>query len=331
NGGTYYDFTYYYGTVPSENLVAILQGLAYLMFEPIFDPKAMDLEREVVVQEINRTEDLPERILDDVFQETLFKVHPYHQRVLGPMENILNSPQDIVKRYYHDFYVPNNMVLVVVGDVDKTEVLKKAGEIYGKYPSRFLPEVNKSSEPERSAAEKRVLIKDVEQTYWMTGFRGPASSDPDYYVLEVIKGALSNGLSSRLNQHIKEEKKLVNSIGVSFDNRKEASVFAITASFKPEKEQEVEAAIADEFQQLKEQPVSSAELAKVKRLLRKNHIFGLETSESQADNLGYSMIVSDLSLVNNYLEKISAVSSEDIQRVARKYFTFPTTVVVRSK
>lgn len=331
NGGTYYDFTYYYATIPSANLNALLQGLANLVFEPAFDPKAVDLEREVVIQEINRTEDLPDHIMDDVFQETLYQVHSYHQRVLGPMGNIKNSPQKVVKDYYDSFYAPNNMILVVVGDIDQNQTIEAIHGIYGKYPHRPVPTIQHAQEPTIQRPRKKEMVKEVQQSYLMLGYRGPSASNPDTYILEVIKGILSEGLSSRLNQHMKEEKKLVSAIGVSFDERKEGSVFAITAEFKLEKEREVEKALLEEIDQLKKELISEEELAKVKRLLVKDHEFGLESTESKAESIGYSMIVANLDLANNEVEAIQDVSSAQVQRVAKEYFTFPTVVVVKPK
>jgi len=322
NAFTSFDETVYYVVIASRFLDTALDVLADTMQNSTFDPEELNKELEVVVEEISRGKDSPSRNLSEKMFSTTFTEHPYGRPVIGSEESVRSFTREGITDFYKKWYAPNNMVLVVVGDFKTAEVMPKIEELYGEFPSNELPECVINNEPEQEGMRTYVLDKPLQEGYFSLAYHVPNAKHEDTAVIDVLSNILGGGESSRLFRNIKEDKGLVNSIYAYAFTPKYEGLFAVGGSIDPTKSKEALSEIIKEVNRFKYEPVSDDELQRVKVNLESDALYTKETMQGQAQKLGfYEVETDDFRYEQEYLDRVSKVTKEDIMLAAQTYFS----------
>lgn len=322
NAATSKDYTHYYVVVPSEHFDLALDVLADVIMNPAFDREEIERERKVILEEKRRSMDNPRASVFNLLYEIAYLEHPYRRTVLGTMESISGIERGDFFAYHREYYAPNNMAVIVVGDVSRDEVISKARLAFKDFERRALPEQEYPKEGEQEGVRRKTIEKDVEQSYLAIAFHGPSGEHEDGYALDVLATILGSGRSSRLYQRLKEEKRLVTDVDAFFLTQKEPGLFFVFATLKEENLGIVEVEIIAEISNLVREPATEEELERAKTFLTTDYAYETETNRDQAEAMGYyETIAGDYGLALDYPKMVRKVSSRDVQRVAERYLS----------
>jgi zinc protease len=331
NAFTWLDFTAYYFTFASDRWQQALEIEANRMRHTTFAQEEFDPEKQVVEEELRIGLDGPWEALENEVWATAFREHPYHWPTVGWLGDLETATAADMKAYYDKWYHPRNATLVVVGDFNTSEVVARAEQLYGPLAAGPEPRPLAIVEPPQKG-EKRVIVKkDTPVERMLIGYHAPAVADPDSYALHVAETILSTGKTSRLYQRLVEKDQSATVVKASYNDHIDPSLFYIQAELKPGFELlDVERAIYEEIERLKSASVSSAELEKAKRQIEADIVLSNEEYLQQAILLGQfeTIALADripadsrgYKYLDTMLDRIRAVSAEDVARVARKYF-----------
>jgi zinc protease len=329
NAYTTTDHTAYYINTTPEHWTTALELLADWMLHSTIAEEEFVREKGVVQRELEQGLDNPRRVLFQTVSETRFKVHPARYPVIGYKELVQQVSRDDLVTYYQRMYAPNNMILVVVGDVQTAQALEHIRTAFATGERRLVPTISLPEEPPQVG--KRTAVKEmaIAQAHISLSFRTVPLTHPDLYPLDVLSYILSNGNSSRLVKHIKDEQQLVYNISSSsFTPAYAPGSLAVWATLEPDNLQAAEAAILHQLYRLKDELVLPEELTKAKKQKVAEHVFGQQTVQERAHTLGTDMLSTyDPNFSDTYVHNIRRVTAEDIREVARRYFHEDTLVV----
>ncbi len=324
NAFTSEDYTGYFETFASDRVELALELEADRMRGLLIDRKEAESERAVVMEERRlRTEDEPISALREVMGATAFQVHPYRQPVIGWMSDIEKLDREDLVRHYNTYYVPNNAVLIVVGDFKSDELLPKIRRHFGAIPRAADPPLVRAIEPEQRGERRLVLKKEAELPFVFMGYHVPNLKHPDNFALEVLAYILSGGKSARIYKSLVYEKQLALFAGGGYDRESiDPNLFPFYASVMPGKTaEEVETALTAEIERVKNEPIPDRELQKAKNQIEAGFLFGQDSVFNLARQLAEYEIVAGWRAWEAYLPGIRAVTAADLQRVARVYLT----------
>ena len=329
NAFTGQDYTCYFQQLEKSNLPLSFKLEADRMANLQITDAEFAKEIKVVMEERRwRTEDKPQSKVNEQFQATAYRAHPYARPVVGFMNDLENMTASDAREWYNNWYAPNNATIVVVGDVKTQEVLKLAKQYFGKVKPRKLPARKPQVEPPQ-IGERRVVVKAPGKLpYLVMGFHTPTLQDkvaPEWevYALDVLSSVLSGNDSARLNQKLVRETSLAVDVGAGYDSisRGRESLFELVGTPAEGKTvNELEAALLAQFELIKTGGVTQQELDRVKvaviasDVYQRDSMFYQGMQIGQLETMGYSW-----RLLKEYPEKIKAVTSEQIQAVAKKY------------
>lgn len=330
NAYTTTDHTAYYINTTTEHWTTALELLADWMLHSTIDQEEFVREKGVVQREIEQGLDEPRRVLFETALETSFKVHPVRYPVIGYKELVQQVTRDDLVAYYRRMYAPNNMILVVAGDVRTAEALERIRQAFASGERRLLPAISLPEEPPQMGKRTATKEMDIAQAHLSLSFRTVPLTHPDLYPLDVLSDILSSGDSTRLVKRLKDEQQLVYSIdSSSFTPSYAPGSLAVAATLEPDQLPAAEAAILHELYRLKDELVQPEELAKAKKQKIAEHIFGQQTAQARARTLGMDVLSThDPNFSDTYVRHIQQVAAEDIRQVARRYFHEDTLVVV---
>ena len=322
NATTSADATRYFYSFPSNKLELWMSLESERFLEPVF--REFYKEKEVILEERRlRTDNSPIGTMVESFLEKAFQVHPYQQPVIGYPEDLRNLTRENVRQFFDTYYVPNNLTIAVVGDVDPTEVKRLAQIYFGRYKARPEPPEVTAVEPRQTEA-REVTLELPSQPWYFKGYHTPAMNHPDRSVYEIIGSILSDGRTSRLYKSIVEEKQLaLTAQGFSgFPGDKYPNLMLFYAMTAPgHTVEEVAAALNAEIELLKTEPVSDEELERVKTQARAALLRSLDSNSEMASlMLEYEVKTGSWKNLFQQIEQIEAVTAQDIQRVARSTF-----------
>jgi len=324
NAFTSQDYTGYFVTIAADRSALPLELEPDRMVNLRLDPAEVERERSVVMEERRlRTDDDPSSALWEEVQAAAFKAHPYGHPVIGWMEDLQQLTLADVRKFYQTYYIPNNAVVVVVGDFDRAQLLTRIQEAFGSIsPGPDPPEVRSAEPPQQG--ERRVTLRrpDARLPSVVAAYRVPNLQHPDSYPLEVLEVILAGGKSARLYRELVYEKRLALNAGAYYSRvSADPDLFALYASPLPGKTvNELEQALYAEIERLKTELVAPPELQKAKNQIEASFIFSQDSILSLARQLASHEIVAGWRYWEAYLPGIRAVTREDIQRVARTYF-----------
>lgn len=319
NAYTNYNATSFYLTVPAENVDQALDLLVDMVFNPVFDANELTKEEEVICNEINMRQDSPpSRVYEMLFSE-LYPSYNLGNRIIGTKDTVRSFSRADLLRYYSHYYAPNNMALVLVGDIPDNLLSRVSAltETYAAHPVRTYA----SSVPVTLAPPSVISVTgNVEQTHFALGFRIPEFLAADIPVLDVMTTLLGSGASSRLSKVLKEQRKLVTSISSGIYSANYPGAFIISGTTTTTNVSLVLRTVAEQMDLLKKTQVSQPELNKIVASVRSSAFFDQEDSSALANQLGFYEMMGDVGFKKDYESKLTAVTAVQIQDAAIKYF-----------
>lgn len=328
NAFTSTDYTCYFQQLEKSHLPLSFKLEADRMANLQLTDEEFAKEIKVVMEERRwRTDDKPQSKVNEAFQGTIYRAHPYSRPVIGFMNDLENMTADDAREWYNNWYAPNNATLVVVGDVKADEVYKLAKQHFGKLKPKVLPVRKPQVEPQQ-IGERRIVVKaPAKLPYLLMGYHVPALTNPDTdwepYALEVLAGVLSGNPAARLNQRLVRESKLAIDASAGYDlmSRGRQSIFAMDATPSEGKTvADVEAALIQQIENIKESGVTAEELDRVKAgviaadVYKRDSMFYQGMQIGTIETIGFSW-----KILEDYPKKLRAVTPEQVQAVAKKY------------
>jgi zinc protease len=327
NAFTSSDYTAYYQKLEKNRLAISFKLESDRMRGLKLDQKEFNKEREVVIEERKlRTDDKPTSLMYEIFKATAYQTSPYRNPIIGWMPDLKNITLEDAKNWYQRWYAPNNAILVVVGDVNTKEVFNLAKEHFGHLqPSDIIP--TKSTQEVPQFGIKRIIVKKpAKLPYLLMGYKTPSIKTTEEswipYALQVVAYILDGGDSSRFTKNLIRGKEIATSVSSSYDafgRLDELFVFSGTPT-KNNTVETLETAIREQIQILKTELVSESELKRIKaqlvaaKIYEKDSVFYQAMQMGQLEAIGLSHTLAD-----ETIEKLSAITPEQIQMVAQKY------------
>jgi zinc protease len=320
NAFTAQDYTHYDFVVPAERLQPTLELLADLAQHVAFPPDEIESEKKVVFEEMSLLEDDPEKFLVRRLYEVAYRPHPYGRPILGTRALILPLGRDRLVRFYRKHFVPANMVLVVVGAVDPAAVRALArarfGAIAGGPPTRPAP----SALPPLGRDRREDVRRPEQQAYLGLAWRGAPTGHPDIFAVDLLTYILGDGPSSRLNQVVREQRRLVSTIEAGYGAWRQGGLVTVTARLDAPKLEAAEAAVLDVIRKIRAEGVTEAERQRALVTAESSYAFDIETAEGLAKTYGQAETTWTLDDELQYLARLRRVTTAEIQAAARRYF-----------
>ncbi|MGH9464299.1 MAG: M16 family metallopeptidase [Thermoanaerobaculia bacterium] len=318
NAFTNTDDTGYFYSLPANKVELFTYLESERFLAPVF--REFYQERDVVQEERRlRTDSRPLGRLMEQFVATAYTAHPYQQPVVGFMSDLQAFTLTDARRFFDTYYAPSNMVTAIVGDVDAERLEPLLEAYFGQIPGRPEPPPLRTVEPPQTA-EKSVVLVDPSQPVYLEGYHVREVTHPDQPVWDAIDDILSGGRTSRLYRALVRDRRIAAQVGSfsQFPGSKYPPLWIAYAFPTPESSNaEVQAAIRAEIERLKREPVSDDELARFKTRAKAALLRSLRDNQGLAFNLAqYQLWFGDWRELFRYLERIDAVSKDDIRRVA---------------
>jgi zinc protease len=322
NAHTSKQFQCFHGQVAGEHIDTLIEVVGDYVTGAAIPQQEFDREREVIQREIERALADPRRRLWYLADETLFTHHPARHPVLGHLDAFRSLTRDDLVAFYRETFVPDNAVVVAVGDFDGRAVLEAIRRTFGGWERRpfqptVLPDRHEQTGPRQGEAGM-----DVESVRSILEFPSIPLTHPDLYPLDILAFILGEGRASRLVSDLRERRGLVQSISVAsytpagYDGGR----FAVILECEPSKADAARRAVLEHLQTARDALPVDDELARAKRQKIAEHVFGLQRCEDIAEDVGLNaLLVGDPDFSDRYVRSIQEVTAEDVRRVARTY------------
>ena len=322
NAYTSQHFTCFYAKMLKDDVELAADVISDFITSPTFDEKEMIKEKDVVIQEIKQSNDSPDDLVFDYFQEAAFPEQASGRTILGSISQVKGFTAERMRQYMKTHYAADNMVVVAVGKVRHDDFVK-------------MIEARMSDIEQHTCytADKQIYIggcktecKDIEQAHLILGFKGASHLNKNYYRYSVLSVIFGGGMSSRLYQEVREKRGLVYSINSFNHALKNDGVFGIYAGTTPNELKELLPVVGQEVKKLIEKPVTDTELRRAKTQIKASLLMSLESSSATAEIIARQMLLFKRFIpTDEIVEKIEAITAQDIQDLAYGIFTSPIT------
>jgi zinc protease len=320
NAYTTFDRTVYYIDIPSEHTDVAVDLLADAVFNSTLPADEVEKEKQVILREIDMTLDEPDQRLGQALFETAFREHPYRYPIIGHRAVFEGVTRDDLLAYYRARYVPNNVVLVVVGNFDTDKLRATVTSTFGAVPRGRLAPVVLADEALPLATREAALFEDVQLTRAGLGWQIPGLTHADTPALDLLASIIGQGNSSILWSAVREKRRLVHSIDAYAWNPGTVGLFYVPFMCEPLKQDAARAAVFAELRRVAVRGVPPAMLRKAIRQAVADEVNGRKTMSGQASRLGTAeVVVGDLAYTRHYFERLTSVKVADIRRVAATY------------
>jgi zinc protease len=336
NGYTWIDQTTYLETATKDALDRMLFIESERMASCLYHPDDCESERTVIIAELQGGENDPDQFLDQEIVATAFKAHPYRHPTIGWLADLQAMTRDDLYGYYRRYYIPNNATLVVVGDVDADDVLRRAEQHFGKVPPGETPPRLRTVEPEQTG-ERRVVIRKPGTTgYLKAAYHAPGVMDPGFYALLVLDAVLSGAYgmnlwssfripapqrSARLYRRLVRQG-LASSVNGSLLPTELPFVYIISVTATDGTPLgDVEAALLAELDLVAAQGITAAELTKARAQLKARLVFDNDSVTNIAHQLGYFETIASVDVFRELMPRIAAVTLDEVAAAARTVFS----------
>jgi zinc protease len=331
NALTYLDWTTYFETLPADKADLALRLEADRMVNSLFSPEEVASERTVIISERQGNENEPLFRLGEEVQAAAFRVHNYHHEVIGDLADLQTIQRDDLYAHYRTYYVPNNAVLAVAGDFEAESMLKRIRQIYEPLPPGGSPPRRVRPEPPQSG-ERRVVVEGPGETvYVQAAYHAPPAPHADFMPMLALDSLLSgpgnlnlfgesiSNKTSRLYRALVERERAISVFG-GLQATIDPYLYNINAIVHPNSNaDEVIAAVDAEIDRLQQTPPTPDELARAVKQARALMAYGSERITNQGFWLGCSEMFATYEWYTSFLERLQAVTPEDVQRVAQTY------------
>jgi predicted Zn-dependent peptidase len=323
NANTTYDRTYYFEILPSNQLELGIWLESERMLHAKVENKGIETQREVVKEE--RRQRIDNQPYGSILEESMkraYKVHPYKTSVIGSMEDLSAAQEADYKNFYKKFYVPNNAIVSIAGDIDYATTKKWVTDYFGVIPRGADVIQPKAVEPALVGETRDTIFDNIQLPAVVQTYRIPAQGTPDFYAVSLLSQLLSQGESSRFNKSLVDEKQIsvfAGSFPLNLEHPGVNIVYSICALGKDPKE--VEEAMDAEVKKIQTELIPEKEFQKLKNQVENDFIQNNSRVAGIAESLAnYKMYFGDANLINTELDRYLKVTREDIQNAAIKYF-----------
>ena len=320
NAYTSYDQTVFYVTIASSKSDVALDVISEMMGFPEFDPKEIDNERGVVIEEIKRGEDSLGSVAWKELFSTVFKKHTYKTPIIGFDKNIEEFTSKKIKNYYNTRYVPSNMFLVVTGDFESPEMKKKVDQYFGEFKAHKLDPRKRPKEAAQKSPRTQLIKTKFKKTQAYLAWRSPSIHSADVPALDVLSMIVGTGDSSRLAKKLRLDNLLANSVGSMAYTPADEGVFAFVMTGEPETLPKAMKESLDVALDIMREPPSQEEMKKALAILSSEDIYAMETVDGLSRKIGSDQFyMKDPEYFKKYLKNVYSLKPHDISKVARKY------------
>ncbi len=322
NAYTSFDETVYYCTLSSRHQNKGIEVLADAVLNSTIDAVELEREKEVVIEEIRRGMDSPSRVLSEAVFSKVFQKHNYGRPIIGYEKTVRGFSQKKILDFYHQWYVPENMVVVVSGDFKSSSMFKLCEKLFGSLKNKKPPIRRSQKEPTQNHMRTVSLQKNVQGTHIDLAFPIPAIDHPDIPALDVLSHILGSGESARLDLKLRENRALVNSIYSYAYTPQEPGLFLVGCTLAEENISKACQAIMTEIGQLQDKGVTHDEVARAKMNLKSEAIYAKETVQGIGRKYGYfETILKRYNFDDHYYQAMDSLSHEDIRKAAQSYLS----------
>ncbi len=317
NAYTSKEKTVYYAKVLKKHAEFAVEFLADILQNSTFDSVELEKERGVILQEIAMTNDTPDDIVFDYFQEAAYPKQALGRSILGPVKNIKKFGRDHFVDYIGKQYNYHNICVVAAGNIKQSDLIKWSQKYFTKLGTAKI----KASEPAKYIGGEFCKEKKLEQVNLVIGYKGYSYLDKNNYSAQILAMILGGGMSSRLFQEVRENRGLAYSIYAFNYTHQDSGIFGIYAGTTPDKANELIAATKSEINKICEK-ISDKELERVRTQFEASLLMAKESTSGRMQKLGgdilaYGRIISDKEI----LEKVLAVKKSDVTKLAEKIFS----------
>ena len=307
--------------IVDNQLAKAFDLLADLLTNPRFDERELKREQRVIIEEIKMTEDSPEDILSEIFSEKLFPNHPLGLSIAGTPKTVRTFNHEKTRKFHEEFFCPSNLIIAAAGNVEHKQIVDLAERFFGSQSNKIQNPKSKIQNPEIAAPIVIKKNKNLEQAHVIIATPFVDAKSERRYAADILANALGGGTSSRLWQKIREEKGLAYSVGASAAMYQDCGVFQIYAGTSPKQTEQVLAISIKELREVAKKGISAEELELQKEQTIASILLGLEDSSVRAGTLARLEMVHGRQIsLEETLEKIEAVSVEEIQDLANEFF-----------
>lgn len=329
NAYTSKDLTAYYASMPASRLELWAQVTSDMIFDPAY--RDFYTERSVVTEERRTSlENSPEGMLSNALLNAAFGEGPYGWPTIGRGGDVAGLTVEDARAFHQRYYVPSNMVGVIVGDVTAAEARAVVERAFGRFPARPAPKLSEGGAADRGGIRERVRFD--AQPSLAVAYHKPTLPDPAEYSFDVIEALLCEGRSSRLQRRLVFEERIAQDISCSdgYPGSRLPNLLLIWAEpLKGRSLEKVLSAIDAELDRLRSEPVTEEELARVRRQVTASVMFALDSNDELAEALArFQTVFNDWRLLGTYPEKVAAVTAEEVQRTAQRFLTPQNRVVI---
>ena len=312
NAYTSREMTAYYARVLQDDVPLALDVISDIVLNPVFDPKEIEVERHVILQEIGQALDTPDDVIFDWLQEASYPDQAFGRTILGPSERVSSFTRGDLTRFVGEHYGPDQMILSAAGGVDHDRIVAEATAIFGGLKPVGAALIQLAA----FRGGERREVKDLEQVHFALAFEAPGYRAPDVYTAQVYATALGGGMSSRLFQKIREERGLCYSIFAQSAAYEDTGQITLYAGTSEEEIGELTRLTLDELKRSSED-MTEAEVARARAQLKAGLLMGLESPSSRAERSARLLAIwGRVPDLDEAVAKIDAVSLGDVRSYA---------------
>ncbi|MGN6161011.1 MAG: M16 family metallopeptidase [Marmoricola sp.] len=333
NAYTAKEYTCYHAKVLDEDLAMTIDILGDMLTSSLVTPDDVEAEREVILDEIAMHDDDPDDVAHNLFAQTVWEGSPIAKPIAGTTESIRALTRTQINRYYRTRYRAEAMTVAVAGNIDHADVVRRVRKAFAR--NQFLT-LQGTPKPPRVATHSRTaktgetrVSRAFEQVNLVLGMGGITRSDPRRHALGVLNAAIGGGSSSRLFQEVREVRGLAYAVYSFASSYSDAGVVGVTAGTLPEKAPELLTVVREQLALVASDGITEEELVRGKGQLRGGLVLGLEDTGSRMSRLGESeLFQSALLSVDEVLDRIAAVTLDDVRALAQEIYTRPQSLAL---
>ncbi|MBI2650378.1 insulinase family protein [Candidatus Woesearchaeota archaeon] len=324
NAYTTGDRTAFFIRIINKRLDIALDILSDMVSNPVFDNKTIEKEKQVILKEINMITDDSRLHQWVLFQKTLFERHPAKNPTYGTVETVKSFDRRHVADYYYDHYIPNSMVISVVGNAKGAK--EKVGKYFGGLKPRRAIKRARVREPLQTRIKKFVERKKTLNSYMVLGYKTVPRLHKDSYVFDVIDAVLGRGQSGWVFDEIRNKRGLAYQVGVNSENESDYGIFAVYAGLDKKNIEKAKEIILQQFRRL--ESISKKDFNEANTFIEGSYALETEDNLKRADELAVWESIKKAELAKSYLKNIKKVTISDVKRVSKKYLNDKYALVV---
>ncbi len=314
NAYTSREVTAYYARVLKDDVALAMDVIGDIVLNPVFDPREIEVERGVILQEIGQAYDTPDDVIFDWLQEQSYRDQPLGRTILGPSERVSAFSREDLSGFVAEHYGPDHMILSAAGAVDHDQLMKMAEEMFG----HLKPRKGLIAEPARFTGGEARQDKTLEQAHFALALESPGYRDDAIYTAQIYSTALGGGMSSRLFQEVRETRGLCYTIFAQTGAYADTGTTTIYAGTSADQITELASITIDEMKRAADD-MSPEEVARARAQMKAGMLMGLESPSNRAERLARLVqIWGNVPSLEDTVAKIDAVTTEQVRDFAEQ-------------